>query len=305
VMALIGRDGDGQPTVDAPILIRTADVSVDGRLCAVAGATLVRDSDPAYEVAETHAKAAGILTAFGLVDAPEAGGDAVSEVADDDDVLIALGSRNSRLSSFWLTDQSGTPAHPVLRGRSAVILDGEDAFVNMLRHLLGVLGICARVVSHEQWTPADFDGCDLVVIGPGPGDPRDVAQPKIEVFRAATSAALESRQPLLAVCLGHQVLCGLLGCELGYKDIVFQGTQTRLQVLGRHEVVGFYNTFVARVPSTGMPAGVSTETDPDSGDVHLVSGPHYRGVQFHAESILTQRGAEILSDLVCSLLVAE
>ncbi|MBA2531437.1 MAG: phenazine-specific anthranilate synthase [Nocardioidaceae bacterium] len=305
VMALIGRDGDGQPTVDAPILIRTADVSVDGRLCVVAGATLVRDSDPAYEVAETHAKAAGILTAFGLVDAPEAGGDAVSEVADDDDVLIALGSRNSRLSSFWLTDQSGTPAHPVLRGRSAVILDGEDAFVNMLRHLLGVLGICARVVSHEQWTPEDFDGCDLVVVGPGPGDPRDEAAPKVEVFRAAISAALESRQPLLAVCLGHQVLCGLLGFDLGYKDIVFQGTQTRLPMLGRHEVVGFYNTFVARAPSSGMPAGLSAETDPASGDVHLVSGPHFRGVQFHAESILTHRGAEILSDLVCSLLMAE
>ena len=40
---------------------------VDGRLRVTAGATLVRDSDPAYEVAETHAKAGGILRAFGLV----------------------------------------------------------------------------------------------------------------------------------------------------------------------------------------------------------------------------------------------
>ena len=54
-----------------------------------------------------------------------------------------------------------------------------------------------------------------------------------------------------------------------------------------------------------MPAGLSAETDPASGDVHLVSGPHFRGVQFHAESILTHHGAEILSDLVCSLLMAE
>ena len=50
-------------------MIRTADVDLEGRLKVTAGATLVRDSDAAYEVAETHAKAGGILSAFGLVPA--------------------------------------------------------------------------------------------------------------------------------------------------------------------------------------------------------------------------------------------
>ena len=66
-LAVLGRDAEGGPVVDSPIVIRTADVDLDGRLTVTAGATLVRDSDPAYEVAETHAKAGGILTAFGLV----------------------------------------------------------------------------------------------------------------------------------------------------------------------------------------------------------------------------------------------
>ena len=66
-LALFGRDRDGEPVIDSPIVIRTADVDLDGRLKVTAGATLVRDSDPAYEVAETHAKAGGILSAFGLV----------------------------------------------------------------------------------------------------------------------------------------------------------------------------------------------------------------------------------------------
>src|SRR3954468_9076190 len=65
VLALIGRDADGQVTADAPIVLRTADVGLDGSLRVTVGATLVRDSDPEYEVAETHAKAGGILTAFG------------------------------------------------------------------------------------------------------------------------------------------------------------------------------------------------------------------------------------------------
>ncbi|WP_231123479.1 chorismate-binding protein [Nocardioides sambongensis] len=58
-LALFGRDAAGDAVVDSPIVIRTADVSPDGALKVTAGATLVRDSDPAYEVAETHAKAGG------------------------------------------------------------------------------------------------------------------------------------------------------------------------------------------------------------------------------------------------------
>src|SRR5687768_17084899 len=59
-LALVGRDGAGRPTADSPIVIRTADVSPAGDLKVTAGATLVRDSVPAYEEAETHAKAGGI-----------------------------------------------------------------------------------------------------------------------------------------------------------------------------------------------------------------------------------------------------
>ena len=43
-------------------------------------------------------------------------------------------------------------------------------------------------------------------------------------------------------------------------------------------------------------------SDPETGDVHMVAGPHYRGVQFHAESILTQNGFGILRDLVTDLI---
>ncbi len=68
-LALLGRDAEGRATADSPIVIRTADVSPSGALRVTAGATLVRDSVAEHEVAETHAKAGGILSAFGLVEA--------------------------------------------------------------------------------------------------------------------------------------------------------------------------------------------------------------------------------------------
>jgi phenazine biosynthesis protein phzE len=225
-LALVGRDESGAPTADSPIVIRTAEVSPDGHLKVTAGATLVRDSVPESEVAETAAKAGGILSAFGLV--PRASGE-LAEVADlarDEDVLIALNSRNQRLSKFWLTDQSGAAPAPELTGRSVAILHGEDDFANMLGHVFAVLGMKATVIRHEDFVPGAFDSYDLAVVGPGPGDPRDESSPKIARFRAAVDGLLASRRPFLAVCLGHQVLCDRIGIPLAYKDIVFQGTQS-------------------------------------------------------------------------------
>jgi phenazine biosynthesis protein phzE len=147
-----------------------------------------------------------------------------------------------------------------------------------------------------------------VIVGPGPGDPRDGDEPKIATFRRVVERLLGREQPFLAVCLGHQVLCDRLGIPLAYKDIVFQGTQDEVCLDGRSERVGFYNTFVGRVPTgpsgegIALPDGVSVDADPDTGDVHALRGSHFRGVQFHAESILTQHGSELIHRLAADLL---
>jgi phenazine biosynthesis protein phzE len=302
-LAILGRDAEGGPVVDSPIVIRSADVGLDGSLKVTAGATLVRDSDPAYEVAETHAKAGGILRAFGLVPPAPVPDANIAELVNDEDVLLALNTRNRRLSSFWLTDQAGSPPDRRLAGKSVVILDGEDDFVNMLRHVLGVLGLTSTVVRHEDYVAGCLDGFDLVIVGPGPGDPRDGGDAKMARMRDAVAALLASGQPFLAVCLGHQTLCHQLGIPLVYKDIVFQGTQSPVGFNGRTERVGFYNTFVGRAGDEALPDGVSVDADPDTGDINVLTGPHYRGIQFHAESILTERGYDVLHEIVVELVL--
>jgi phenazine biosynthesis protein phzE len=300
-LAILGRDEAGGPIVDSPIVIRSADVDLSGRLKVTAGATLVRDSDPSYEVAETHAKAGGILSAFGLVPpAPTPGAD-LTELVNDEDVLLALNARNRRLSTFWLTDQGGSAPDPRLAGKSVVVLDGEDDFVNMLRHVLGVLGLTSTVVRHEDYLPGSLDGYDLVIVGPGPGDPRDGGDPKMSRIRAAVADLMAAERPFLAVCLGHQALCHHLGIALTYKDIVFQGTQSPVSIDGRTERVGFYNTFVGRAAEA--PEGVRIEADVQTGDIHALRGRHFRGIQFHAESILTEHGYDLLHEIVVDLLL--
>ena len=269
-LAVLGRDASGGPVVDSPIVIRTADVDLDGHLTVTAGATLVRDSDAADEVAETHAKAGGILSAFGLVPPAPVPSVNVAELVNDEDVLLVLNARNRRLSTFWLTDQAGVIRH-----------DAYDA---------------------ERDRPV-LDAADLVIVGPGPGDPRDADDPKMRTMRTVVDRLLARGQPFLAVCLGHQVLCQRLGIDLGFKDIVFQGTQSPVGIDGRTERVGFYNTFVGRAGGP-LPDGVEVEADPESGDIHLIRGPHFRGIQFHAESILTEHGYDLIHNLVRELVTA-
>jgi phenazine biosynthesis protein phzE len=184
-----------------------------------------------------------------------------------------------------------------------VVLDGEDDFVTMFRHILRVLGMTSETVRHHDYATGDFERADLVVVGPGPGDPRDLGDPKIKAVRAAVDDLLASGRPFLAVCLGHQVLAGALGLPLTYKDIVFQGTQTKVSVSGRQENVGFYNTFVARLEAgTQPPTGLTLDLDPETRDVTALAGPHFRGMQFHAESILTENGFELIREMLLDLL---
>ena len=128
------------------------------------------------------------------------------------------------------------------------------------------------------------------------------SHPKIAAYRHAIDALLDSGQPFLAVCLGHQVLCDRLGIPLAYKDIVFQGTQSPVDLFGRHERVGFYNTFVARSRRPAARRASAWPPTPRPATCTQLAGPHYRGIQFHAESILTEQGFDLLRDLLLELL---
>ena len=104
------------------------------------------------------------------------------------------------------------------------------------------------------------------------------------------------------MCLGHQVLCDRLGIPLAYKDIVFQGTQSPVDLFGRHEQRRLLQHVRRPQRRPTLPDGVAVAADPETGDVHLLAGPHYRGIQFHAESILTEHGFDLIRDLLLDLL---
>ncbi|GGV00584.1 anthranilate synthase family protein [Streptomyces spectabilis] len=296
VVALIGRDGHGGRTLDSSIVIRTADIDASGRMSIAVGATLVRDSLPAAEVAETHAKAFGLLSA--LRAEPQ------RPLGHHPSVRSALLARNADISRFWRDGPEPPARRPALAGRRVLVVDAEDTFTSMIAHQLRSTGLEVTVRRFDE--PYDPDGHDLVVMGPGPGDPLAVDEPRMAHLHDVTARLLAGRRPFLSVCLSHQVLCHRLGLDVRRRDRPHQGVQKDLDLFGRRERVGFYNSFVAHSGTDLLhPVGngpVEVCRDAATGEVHAVRGPHFAGVQFHAESVLTHDGVRILGTLLTDVL---
>ncbi|MFJ7188622.1 anthranilate synthase family protein [Streptomyces bacillaris] len=303
-LALLGQDANGAQTLDSPILIRTADIAPDGSLEVPVGATLVRHSDPESEVAETHAKAAGVLAALGVRPGrPEAEADR-PQLAADPRVRAALDSRRGGLAPFWLRMQERTRE---LSGQ-ALVVDGEDTFTAMLAHLLRSSGLDVSVRRYDEPGLRDVVRAHRgpVVLGPGPGNPGDLADPKMRLLRElAAGLVREHRYGLLGVCLGHELIAAELGLDIVRKAVPYQGAQTRIELFGRPETVGFYNSFTARCDSPAAAElaahGIEVSRDVTSGELHALRGPGFASVQFHPESVLTVRGSAIVTELLAGL----
>nr|BFE62212.1 phenazine-specific anthranilate synthase component I [Dactylosporangium thailandense] len=339
VLALVGRDAQGRQTLDAPILIRTADIDAAGRLRVPVGATLVRHSTPDGEVLETHTKAAAVLRALGLgpnhapahtvaaatstaaptahefvsirtADAHTTNKNDSAEVSEarlaaDPEVQAALVARNATLAPFWLQARDGLTADPALAGRRALVVDAEDTFTGMLVHQLRVLGLSTTLVRYDS--EISVEEFDLVIPGPGPGDPRQLDDSKIARMRGIVSGLLDAGRPMLAICLSHQLTAGLLGLPLRRKASPYQGMQRDIDLFGRPAKVGFYSTFAATHDRPVLDTAygpVEVARDPANGDVHALRGRSFASLQFHPESVLSQDGIGLLRELLSVLLDA-
>ncbi|MET7773884.1 anthranilate synthase family protein [Nocardia sp. NPDC005366] len=297
VIALIGEDERGGERMDSAILIRAADIDAAGRMKVAVGATIVRHSDPDAEAAETRAKASAVLAALG----------AQSSVrfAEHPEVVTLLNQRNDRVSRFWRAESTaGTASEGAVDYGRVLVVDAEDTFTAMLGHQLRTLGAAVTIRRFDEtYDVADYD---LVVMGPGPGDPRVATDGKIAALRRTLDRLLRENRPFLAVCLSHQVLGDLLGMRLARRVYPNQGVQRPVDLFGTVHRVGFYNSFSVHsgtdtICRLGLSGQIKVSRDAATGEVHALRGPGFYSVQFHPESVLTLDGELILARMLSEL----
>jgi para-aminobenzoate synthetase component 2 len=180
-----------------------------------------------------------------------------------------------------------------------LVVDNYDSFVYNLVQYLAQLGADCTVwrndvVDLERIT--EFDG---VLVSPGPGTPERAGQ-SIDVVRRCA----DTGTPMLGVCLGHQAIGVAWGATVDRAPELLHGKTSQVRHDGAGILAGLPDPFTATryhsltvVPET-IPAEFEVTAHTESG---VVMGMRHRelpieGVQFHPESVLTQRGHRMLAN---------
>ncbi|QDC00294.1 MULTISPECIES: anthranilate synthase [Phyllobacteriaceae] len=228
-----------------------------------AGATLLFDSVPEDEEAETELKASAMLAAI----------------------------RDAKAGNAATTERATAR---VGEGVTVLLVDHEDSFVHTLANYFRQTG--ANVSTVRSPVPEDlFDRLkpDLVVLSPGPGTPKDFDT------AATIRKARERRLPIFGVCLGLQALAEAYGGELRQLAVPMHGKPSRIKIskpgivfsgLPKEVTVGRYHSIFA--DPAKLPADF--EVTAESEDGTIMAFEHRKepvaAVQFHPESIMTLGG---------------
>ena len=267
-VGMIGFDG----SMNTGLTLRTAHIT--GGIAAVrAGATLLYDSVPEAEEAETHIKARALLETLAEAE------------------RIARGERDGAGAG----EQDAGPAGERGKGRGlrVLLVDHQDSFVHTLGDYFRQHG--AEVTTLRFGFPPALLGSyapDLVVLSPGPGRPADFG------CAALLDEVYARRLPAFGVCLGLQAMVEHAGGSLSLLPEPAHGKPGLVRVSGGSLLAGLPPEFTAgRYHSLHAPAGsvrgdfVVTAATPDGVVMAIEDEQAGRwAVQFHPESILTASG---------------
>ncbi len=257
-IGMVGFNGD----MNTGLTLRTIRIK-DGIAEVRAGATLLNDSDPNEEEAETELKASAMLTAI----------------------------RDAKAGN---AAKAGRDVARVGQGVKILLVDHEDSFVHTLANYFRQTGATVSTVrtpvSEEVFDRFDPD---LVVLSPGPGNPKDFD------CKATIKMARSKGLPIFGVCLGLQALAEAYGGELRHLAVPMHGKPSRIRVLepgivfsglAKEVTVGRYHSIFAD-PKTLHPDFMITA---ESEDGTIMGIEHVKepvaAVQFHPESIMTLGG---------------
>lgn len=188
------------------------------------------------------------------------------------------------------------------RGFVILLIDNYDSFTHNLWQYLRMLGREVRVCRHDEIGVDEVSALRpaLVVLSPGPKAP-DQAGICLELVRC-----LHRRQPILGICLGHQVIGQAFGARVVRAEAPVHGKTCEIRHDGRGCFAGLpaplrvtrYHSLILERGS--IPARFEISAEADSGEVMGIRHREFplEGLQFHPEALLTDHGLEMLRNAV-------
>lgn len=185
-----------------------------------------------------------------------------------------------------------------------IVVDAYDSFVHILVGYLQSIGCDVSLYRKDDIRLVKIiheSAGDALLLGPGPGHPKDSGYEKLLKLNA-------ERMPVLGVCLGHQAIGLHYGAKVQYATHLMHGKTSRIShdqkgcfsslspdpimAMRYHSLVISDEDFPAKVEITAR-----SEDDSYIMGIRLAS-LKVEGIQFHPESIGTDHGKKILQNFV-------
>jgi anthranilate synthase component 2 len=183
-----------------------------------------------------------------------------------------------------------------------LMIDNYDSFTYNLVQYFGELGEKVKVYRNDEITLEQIAALrpERLVISPGPCTPAEagISVPAIREFAG--------RLPILGVCLGHQSIGAAFGGKVVHARRLMHGKISPVH----HRDVGVFRGLPDPLACTRYHSlALERESLPDCLEVTAwtddgeIMGVRHRsldveGVQFHPESIMTERGHDLLRNFL-------
>ncbi|MDQ2992633.1 MAG: aminodeoxychorismate/anthranilate synthase component II [Candidatus Eremiobacteraeota bacterium] len=186
-----------------------------------------------------------------------------------------------------------------------LFIDNIDSFTYNVVHLLAAAGAISHVIENDdpRLRPEILDDFDALVVGPGPGRPADYPA-MLSVLRSA----IERKMPVLGVCLGLQAIGEVLGAKVVHAPRLMHGKVSAIA----HDGSGLFDGIPSPLRATryhslcleaaSLPAELRVVATSEDGAVQAIAHRSLpvAALQFHPESILSERGEDLIRNFLKS-----
>jgi anthranilate synthase component II len=183
-----------------------------------------------------------------------------------------------------------------------LMLDNYDSFTYNLVQYFGELGEDVHVYRNDEITVAEIAALKptRIVVSPGPCSPAEAG------ISVALIKEFAGKIPLLGVCLGHQSIGAAFDGDIVHAKQLMHGKTSEVH----HNDTGVFKGLPNPLTVTRYHSlAIKRETLPDCLEVTAwtddgeIMGVRHKtldveGVQFHPESILTDRGHDLLKNFL-------
>lgn len=183
-----------------------------------------------------------------------------------------------------------------------LMIDNYDSFTYNLVQLVQCIGEQVMVFRNDEFEPASLKQLSIsgIIISPGPGGPEDAGR-TIELM-----VEMAGKVPILGVCLGHQAIAVTFGARVVQAPRIMHGKPSLILHDGEGIYKGLESPFEAIryhsliVDENSLPPELKVSAWTKEGEVMGIRHTYYpmEGVQFHPESILTQKGASLIGNFI-------